>query len=141
MYVYTDKSTFKLEKQVLNELERSMDSGEFNEGVHPRIANVTFIDLGTSGLQTGPQTTGSTDPERRLRAPYFAIIAVAGVMLITAGVVWRRRKSNAEDESALTGDTSTLAQDNTSARPSADKPNGDTTVLETTMDFSTVEEE
>lgn len=144
MNIYTDGARFDLGKEVLNEIERSMNNDEFND-LHPNIVKVTYIDIGFDGLQGPTQTTGSgNSPERRLRAPYFAIAAVGGLVVIAAAVIWKRRR-DADAASVLTGDTSTLpagaahAQD-TPATGDA-KPPGDSVGLESTMDFSTIQEE
>jgi hypothetical protein len=145
MFVYTNGEVFDniVEKNVLNKIEQSMDAGEFNDGIHPSIANVKFIELAGTGIQAGSQGTASSSPQKRLRFPYYAIAAVGGLMIIAAGLIWRRRRNSADEASALTGDTSTLQpgvlENQTTPVYGETKPAGDSTDLEMTMDFSTIQ--
>ena len=136
-----------MRKAVLNELQQSMDNGDYNNGIHPGIANVTYLEITADGLETDGQSDGSTAAsERRLGPPFYAIIAVGGVMIVVAGVVWSRRRKDADAASALSGETSTLpgASENETTGPAASgevKPERDSTAIETSLDFSSIRED
>lgn len=147
MHIFTNGTALPdlLKKDILDELERSMNDGEFDEGVHEDVTKVTYIVMTFDGIQAGTPTTGqSGTPQSRLSGPIYAVIAVGGLMLITAGVVWKRRRDSADAASELTADTSTLQGAPSAGTQEARevKPEGDLTgIAETTLDFSTIQEE
>lgn len=135
-----------VKQDVLTEIETLMDNGEFNTGVHPLIANVTFLETVATGIEAGSQgDTASNSPQRRLRFPFYAVAAVGGLMIIAAGVIWRRKRNSVDEGSALTGDTSTLQDGGVPENQAATghgeaKPPGDSTEINTTLDFSSIQE-
>ena len=132
-----------VKKNVLNKIKESMDAGEFNNSTHPDIVSVKFIEVVGTGIQVGSQGTVSDNPQRRLRFPFYAVAAVGGLMIIAAGVLWRRKRNRADDTSALTGETSTIqpgaSESEVAVQSGEPKPVGDSTDLETTMDFSSIQ--
>lgn len=144
MSVYTDGGGLDtdVKTNVLNKIKDSMDAGEFNNA-HPDIENVKFIVVVGTGIQAGSQGTVSNNPQRRLVFPFYAIAAVGGLMVIAAGVLWRRKRNRVDDGSALTDDASAVQPEESEGQVAVQsgepKPEGDSTDLETTMDFSSVQ--
>jgi hypothetical protein len=106
MTVYTDDGAFNQTDTVLKEIEQAMNGGDFNNGIHPEIVNVFYLDQSTDSIEDGADGPGAqnTPMNNGFSTPFIVAIAVGGLAVIIAGVVWSRRKDK-DTASVVTDDT------------------------------------
>jgi hypothetical protein len=92
MTIYTDDGAFVGTDAVKEEIKRAMNDGNFN--TISDVVNVFYVDDQATAPVEGDEGSGtqSTPTNNGLAPPFYAVIAVAGALVVViAGVLWRRK--------------------------------------------------
>lgn len=120
MTIYTDEGAFGGTDAIKGEIERAMNDGDFN-GI-PGIVNVFYVDdTATAPIEEDEGSgTQSTPTSNGLAPQFYAVIAAGALVVIIAGVLWRRKDK--DTTSVLTDDSHQIsaAADNAGLSPLQD---------------------